>query len=137
MKSLLVERTIKVPLDKVWAAVDFTKAQGPYPVVMVKDGDPSRNGVGSQRIITFGKRRVVESLESIDPPHSYTYAIISGSPVKYYLGKAEFVSKGEFTEIRWSGEFTPKIPGIGWIIIKTTKKIVNTLIDDIEKTTKQ
>ncbi len=133
MKSLLVERIIHVPLEKVWAAADFTKTQGPYPVTVEKEGDPNLYGLGCQRMIIFDKREVHERLESIDPPNSYTYKILSGSPVKFYLGKAEFIAAGDHTRIRWSGEFVPKIPGIGWIIANSTRKYINTIINEMEK----
>ncbi|MEL7603272.1 MAG: SRPBCC family protein [Bacillota bacterium] len=133
MKSLMVERTVKVPLEKVWDAVDFTKSQGPYPVVVEKEGDPALHGLGAQRMITFGKQKVRESLVEIDPPHSYSYSILSGSPVKSYLGKAEFIAGENGTIIKWSGEFIPIIPGIGWIVAKVTKKYIHRIIDELEK----
>ncbi|MEW6374591.1 MAG: hypothetical protein AB1502_02220 [Thermodesulfobacteriota bacterium] len=37
------------------------------------------------------------------------------------------------TEIRWTVEFTPKIPGIGWVVGRITKKAINQFIDEIEK----
>ena len=130
---LLVERTIKVPLDKVWTALNFYKSQGPFPVVTEKNGDPNFYGLGGRRTIKFGKIKALESLEKIDPPHSYTYAVLSGVPVKYYSGKVELFSRENGTEIKWSGKFVPKIPGIGWIISKMTKQHINIIINELER----
>ncbi len=136
MTSFTLTRKVDLPAEKVWEIVgDFTKSPGPGVLVEVeKQGDPNSYGIGAVRTITIGKVRVRERLESVDPPKSFTYTILSGAPIKNYSGKAEFIPKGLSTEIRWSGEFSPKIPFTGWICCKVSKGAVNGLIDEIEKT---
>ncbi len=71
---------------------------------------------------------------SLDPAsRSFTYKILSGAPMRDHLGKAEFVSKGSGTEIRWSGQFKPKIPGIGWVVARVARRAVNQYLDAVEK----
>ena len=123
MGRFKLERVIEAPLEKVWAAADFTKSAGPFPMEVDKDGDPALNGVGFVRVVTSGKRKVIERLEGIDPPRSYTYTLVDGVPVKKgYLGKVEFTPKGDATQITWSGIFAPKAPGTSWLIALITKK---------------
>jgi len=69
-------------------------------------------------------------------PKSFTYQILSGAPMKEHHAKVEFISHGSSTEIRWTVEFTPKIPGIGWFVALVTKKAINRYIDEIEKTSR-
>ncbi len=134
MMHFVLERMIEAPLENVWAAADFSKSAGPYPMEVVNEGDPALNGVGFVRLVTSGKRKVTERLEGIDPPHSYTYTFVDGAPVKKgYIGKAEFFPNGNATQIRWSGAFDPKLPGSGWLIALMTKRIVNKIIDVIEE----
>ncbi len=135
MTSFTLSRMVDLPAKKVWEiAGDFTKSPGPGVLVEVeKQGDPDAHGVGAIRAITIGKVRVRERLDSIDPPKSFAYTILSGAPIKNHSGKAEFIPKGSSTEIRWSGEFSPKIPFTGWICCKVSKGAVNGLIDEIEK----
>ena len=103
-----------------------------------KNGDPALNGVGFIRVVTSGKRKVTERLEGIDPPHSYTYTLVAGVPVKEgYLGKVEFAPRGNATQIKWSGNFTPKVPGTGWLIALMTKWTVNRIIDTIDETSRK
>jgi len=134
MKTITVERIINAPLEKVWPiASNFTKSPGPsISVVVEKEGDPKLYGVGAERTITFKKGRVYERLETINPPNDFTYKIISGAPVKSYLGRAEFKSRGDATMIKWSGTFTPKIPGTAWIIGNVASKNINQFIDELE-----
>ena len=135
MTSFALSRMVDLPAEKVWEiAGNFTKSPGPGVLVEVeKQGDPDAHGVGAIRAITIGKVRVRERLDSIDPPKSFAYTILSGAPIKNHSGKAEFIPKGSSTEIRWSGEFSPKIPFTGWICCKVSKGAVNRLIDEIEK----
>lgn len=132
MKNITVERVINVPQEKVWAkASKFLESPGPsISVVVEKKGD--KNGVGSERTISFKNSKVSERLESIDPPNYFTYKILSGAPVKSYLGRAEFKPKGNTTVIKWSGAFTPKVPGTAWIIGIVAKRNINQFIDELE-----
>ena len=76
----------------------------------------------------IARENVYERLESIDSPNSFTYKILSGAPAKSYLGRAVFKAKGNTTIVKWSAEFTPKIPGIGWIMGIVTTKAINKLL---------
>jgi len=135
MGAFKVERTIHVPLEKVWAiAGDFTKSPDPsLPIAIVKKGDELNFGIGCERHIKSGRAVIHERLEAVDPCHSYTYAMLSGAPVKRYLAKVEFFAEGEGTHIKWSVDFIPKIPGTGGIIKSVIKKSYNKFIDEFEK----
>jgi carbon monoxide dehydrogenase subunit G len=74
-----------------------------------KRGDPSAGGVGSIRMITIGKTRVREILDTVNPPHSLTYRIIGGAPMKEYHGKVNLEGKGDITIYRWHARIKPKI----------------------------
>jgi len=130
-----VQRTVHAPLDKVWAiAGDFSKSPDTsLPTEIVCKGDEANGRVGCERKIKMGALLVHERLDAIDPPNSYTYSMLSGSPVKYYRGKVAFTAEGENTRIRWSVEFAPKIPGTGWLINKINIKNYKHFIDELEK----
>ncbi len=130
-----VQRIIHAPLEKVWrAASDFTKSPDPScPIEIVKKGDDSAGGVGCERKIKIGRLVVHERLEAVDPPHSYTYSMLSGGPYKSYLGKVELTAEGESTRIRWATSFVSRYPGISWIINKVNIKNYNKFIDVLEE----
>lgn len=133
MSSFKLTRMIDAPLEKVWAAADFTKSAGPYPMKVQNTGDPDKNGAGFTRAVTSGKRTIIERLLEVDPMRSYTYTLAEGAPVKEdYRGKVEFTPKGNATLLIWSAEFTAKIPGTGWLGALLIKKTVNNIVDVIE-----
>lgn len=127
-------RKTQIPLNKVWSLLsDFTGSPSPtFPVVVHEKGDPTNNGVGTIRTLSIGKIKVMERLEAVTPSQSFTYSILSGSPVKQYLGKWEFHEEKGFTVVRWRASFKPKIPLIGWIIAMVTKRVVHQIMDQIE-----
>ncbi len=128
-------REVKLPIEKVWSLIgDFTKAPGPdIKVEVEKEGDMEDNGVGTIRKLTIGKLCVREILDSANPPYAFTYRILSGAPMKEYLGKVRFEPKENSTIIYWSADLTPKIPFTGWICSKVASDAQHRLIDEVEK----
>lgn len=137
MKRIEIWRTIDAPLEKVWRNIsDFQKPIGSIAVSPLSNGDPSRYGAGTERMITFQNRTMKERIESVDPGKSYDYELIEGIPAKTYHGHAEFMRNGNQTDIRWLGEFKAKIPGSGWLIRNTARRNISLLLDELERTSR-
>lgn len=136
MPTFTITRKLALPSEKVWATVsDFTSAPSPEITIDVEEkGDPEANGIGAIRNIKIkGVPGVVERLEAVDAPNSITYRMLSGAPVKEYLGTVNVVAQDGATLINWDVKFIPKIPGIGWIFAMVIKKAINRYIDAIEE----
>lgn len=138
MTAYSFSREVELPIEDVWSRLgDFTKTPGPAIKVDVeKQGNMDANGVGTIRKITIGKVCVREILDSADPPSTFTYRILSGAPMKEYLGKVRLEPKESSTVIHWSAELTPKIPLTGWICSWIASDSQHRLIDDVEKSIK-
>ena len=134
MTTAELTRKTKIPLDKLWSLLsDFTGSPSPaFPVVVHEKGDPASNGVGTVRTLTMGNISVRERLEAVTPSHAFTYRILSGSPVKHYLGRWAFRQEKDFTIVRWRADFKPKFPLTGWIIAMATRRVVHQIIDQME-----
>ena len=135
MASYYFERTLNMPLEKVWSVIgDFEKSPAPdIPVTVEKHGDPNAGGAGTTRTITIGKVRVREIIDSVDPPRGFTYRILSGAPIRDYFGRVSFEDIAGTTLIRWSVTMKPKIPFTGRICCMVSERVVRQLIDSIEK----
>jgi hypothetical protein len=132
-----VNRIINASLEDVWKEVSsFGEPVGTINVALRSPGDPAKNGAGCERVITFGNRQIHELIEEVEPKRSFSYSILSGAPVKAYHGQAEFLRNGNRTSVHWSGEFTARIPGTSWIVARQSKKNINTLINELERTTR-
>ena len=133
MTAFTIRREIDLPSEKAFAIIsDFTRPPSPnIPIEVEKEGDSESSGVGTTRTITIGMVRVRERLESVNPPNSFTYTILSGAPMKDYLGSVEITPQNEKSVICWDVKFTPKIPGTGWIGAIVSKRTINRLIDEM------
>ena len=134
MTTFTITRELDLPSEKAFAIIsDFTSSPSPNISVKVeKKGDSETNGAGTIRTITIGKVRVRERLESVTPPNSFTYSLLSGAPVKDYLGKVEIDPQEDKSLVRWNVKFTPNIPGTGWLGAIFSKKTINRLLDEME-----
>lgn len=135
MASYAIERKISLPIEKAWSLIgDFTKSPGPEIRVEVeKEGDPSAGGAGTIRTITIGKVRVREILDTANPPHSFTYRMVGGAPIKEYHGKVDLDDKEGSTIIHWHVDLKRKIPLTGGICWRMAKGTVNSSIDAVER----
>ncbi len=134
MAAFTVTRKVDLPVEKVWGiAGNFHKSPGPGITVRVEKKDRSGTaGAGAERTITIGSVCVRERLLSVNAPQSFSYTILSGAPLKDHRARIDFIPRGSATEIRCAVEFTPKIPGTGWIVGLITKKALNRYFDEIE-----
>jgi len=135
MATFTITRKLDLPSEKVWATVsDFTRAPSPAIIIEVeKEGDPEASGIGAIRNINIKGAKAKERLEAVDAPNSITYSMLSGAPVKEYLGTVKVIAQNGATLINWDVKLIPKIPGIGWIVAMVIKKAINRYIDAIEE----
>ncbi len=83
-------------------------------VVLEKEGDTERDGVGAIRVITNlgGLSRVREEVIAWDKPESMRYRVISGVPLRNHEGRVDFRDDGDGTRVDWSCRFdTPPLMG--------------------------
>ncbi len=134
MTTFTINRELDLPSEKAFAIIsDFTRSPSPTIQVEVeKEGDDASRGVGTIRTITIGRVRVRERLESVNPPGSLTYTILSGAPVKDYLGTIDITPQETKSVINWNVRFSPKVPGTGWLGAMIAKKSINRLIREME-----
>jgi len=134
MTTYIISREVDLPSEKLFSILsDFTRSPSPtIPVEVEKEGDRQANGAGTIRTITIGMVKVRERLESVNPPNSFSYTILSGAPMKDYLGTVEIIPRDSKSEIRWNVKLTPKIPGAGWLVAMVSKKAINRLINEME-----
>jgi hypothetical protein len=135
MGKVVVERIINKPLDKVWEVIgDFMRSPGPsITVIPGKKGDPDLHGIGAERTIKFDRFPILERLESINPPNSLSFSIVSGAPVKSLLLEVELMAMGEATKIKWTGTFIPKSSLLGYFIPIVTRRNINMFLNELGK----
>ena len=135
MATFTITRKLALPSDRVWTIVsDFTRPPSPAIKIEIEEkGDSEANGIGAIRNINIKGAKARERLEAVEPPNSITYRMLSGAPVKEYVGTVNVVAQDGATLINWDVNLIPKIPGMGWIIAIVVRKAINRYIDAIEE----
>jgi hypothetical protein len=133
MITFTVMRQVEASAEMAWNIIsDFEKSPCSSISVRVEEkGDPESNGIGTIRTVTVNGRQVRERLESANPPYSLTYRMLSGAPVKEYIGNIDVKAHGDTALIQWHVEFSPKVFGTGWIIKRFAEKTIHYMIDEV------
>lgn len=80
---------------------------------------PGRNGMGSPGEIRQFVAGKTTGREEVLPPAGdkvLRYRLLSGLPLRNYVGEVEIVDEGEKRRVTWSASFEPPLPFTGWLV---------------------
>ncbi len=80
-----------------------------------REGEDEREGLGAIRIFRTGRTRSCERIVELVPDRRFSYALLSGLPIRDYRADVDLEPGGEGTTIRWHSTFRAKVPGTGWL----------------------
>ena len=79
-------------------------------------GEDEPEGVGAIRVFRTGRYTMREEIVELVPERRFSYALLSGLPIRDYRVDVDLEPAGEGTAIRWRTSFESKLPGLGWLI---------------------
>ena len=85
-------------------------------VSLEREGDPPPDGVGCIRVVTRRPLRVREQITEVEAPSRLAYRLLSGLPVRHYVGQTTLTGDGRETDIRWTIDFTSPVPGMAYVV---------------------
>jgi hypothetical protein len=120
--SYVIERRGRASADKAFALIRdaeaWAKWAGPPITYSAWKEDASIDGSAVGRTRLVGNRRfpAAEEITIDEVPHTHGYRIPASWPVRDYTSIVNFSEdeSGELT-VRWSGQFTERIPGTGYL----------------------
>ena len=92
----------------------------------VKPGTGERYGAGSVRIFRTGPFVIREEIVESIPGARVSYALLSGFPLKDYLGEIDICAEGNGTWIDWYSSFVPP-KGFGWFWRLFMQNVLSTM----------
>lgn len=104
-------RTLEMPLNAI-----FTRRYGPIPAIRDTAGDTPWNTPGQRRTIRLADGgSLQESLETVEPPHRFTYVLTEPTGplaplVERIDGTWAFEPAGTGTRVTWSWTAHPRAP---------------------------
>ncbi|PTU31735.1 SRPBCC family protein [Stenotrophobium rhamnosiphilum] len=123
MQTIVVKRTIKAPIEKVFDMLSDHANYKDFPGVkdseLVKKGKPHKNGVGAVREIDAGTAWFREEITAYERPVRLDYLITkSRPPMEHKGGSVRLEATAAGTEVTWSSTLRIRIPLIGGLVTK-------------------
>jgi uncharacterized protein YndB with AHSA1/START domain len=82
-----------------------------------RQGHPEPGGVGAIRLLGSQQRPAREEIVEYERPHRLSYKVLSGLPVRDYLGTIALEARPDGgTLLRWSADYHPSLPYSGWFV---------------------
>jgi uncharacterized protein YndB with AHSA1/START domain len=120
MQRIEIHQDFTLPVDRVYSYLAEHEHLGPLwraKVARVRDGDTSRNGVGSVRQLRVGLARPFEeTVTAAVPNERIDYRITKGSPLRNHHGSMVFTSVGTGSHLEYLIEFGAVVPGLDRLV---------------------
>ena len=96
-----------------------------------REGDPPPNGVGAVRVLRAVGPPLREQVEEFVPDRRFVYRMLSGAPVRDYVGTVTLSASGGGTNVTYRVDATPTIPLMGWAVMQVVRLSVKQLFDGV------
>lgn len=118
MKTIVVKRTIKAPIEQVFDRLTDLANYESFPGVrrtrFVKEGLREKNGVGALREVDAGVFWLQEEILGFERPRRMDYRIRQSRPgIRHEGGSMQFRQTAQGTEVTWSSTFAVPLPLLG------------------------
>lgn len=114
MQRIQIEQSFSLPVERVYAYLSEHENLGPLfgaKVERVRDGETSRNGVGSVRRLRVGPTPPFEETVTAAIPNELVeYRITKGSPLRNHRGEMRFAPDGSGSRLTYVIEFGAVVP---------------------------
>jgi uncharacterized protein YndB with AHSA1/START domain len=137
MQRVEIEHTFVKPVEQVYAYLAEHEHLGALfgaKITRVRDGDTSRNGVGSVRKLQIAvlppfEETVTEAI----PNELIRYRITKGSPLKGHHGEMHFSPKGTGTHLRYVIEFGSVVPGLDRVVKLGLERSIRRALPEVDR----
>lgn len=121
MRTIIVRRTLKAPIDRVFDLLadhaNYHLMPGISKSTLVRKGRPGRNGVGAVREFDAGPAWFQEEITAYQRPVRLDYLITASRPPLQHQGASIRLAKtAAGTEVTWRSTFRVKAPLIGGLL---------------------
>jgi uncharacterized protein YndB with AHSA1/START domain len=128
MQRIEIDHDFALPVERVYAYLAEHENLGPVfgaKIARVRDGDTSRNGVGSVRQLRIGiLPPFEETVTAAVPNERIDYRITKGSPLRDHRGSMVFSSTATGSHLRYVIEFGAVVPGLDRVIKPALERAV-------------
>jgi uncharacterized protein YndB with AHSA1/START domain len=137
MVEIRAQAHAAAPLATTWSVLadqSGMAAWTPARAVMIEhQGDPRPAGVGTIRVVSLALLKVREQITAVDEPTRLTYRLLSGIPVRDYVGETLLTGTDTGTDILWTVTLTPRLPGTTFAVRRFAQALAKGLARQSER----
>jgi uncharacterized protein YndB with AHSA1/START domain len=114
MRTVHVSRSIPAPAEPVFDLLadhgNYKRFRGIRGSELMREGEPSPNGVGAMRKVLIGPLRFEEEITAYERPSRLEYRIVRiNSPYEHDGARISLEESGGWTKVEWTSVF--RVPG--------------------------
>ena len=119
MRTLVVERTLKAPIEGVFDVLadhgNYKQFRAISDSKLLRQGEPPPNGVGAVRWVAVPPMlRFTEEITGFDRPNGFEYLINKANlPLEHHGGAVRLEPDGDRTKAVWTSSFSVPLTGGG------------------------
>jgi uncharacterized protein YndB with AHSA1/START domain len=98
-----------------------------------REGEPAPNGLGAIRVLGAVGPPMREEVIAYDPPHRFSYKLLSGLPFRDHVGTVELTPLDEGTQVIYAVHTTPTLPLGGFVAMAGLKQAIRQLLGGVAK----
>lgn len=136
MASFTYERQVAAPPETVFDVLTdhrrYTEITPLRRAELEREGDPAPNGLGAIRVLAaLPGPPMREEVIGYDPPHRFSYTVLSGLPFRNHIGTVELSPAGGGTKVVYAIHTTPTLPVGGFLAVAVLKQAVKQLLGGV------
>ena len=120
MQRVDITHDFRLPVSRVYAYLSEHENLAPLfgaTIRRVRDGESTRNGVGSVRALRVGPGPwFEETVTEAVPDERIAYRITKGSPLRDHQGVMSFTPLGDGCRLHYVIEFRSAVPGLARVV---------------------
>jgi uncharacterized protein YndB with AHSA1/START domain len=137
MASFTFTTTVAAPIETVFDVLTdhrgYVRISPLRSATLEREGDPAPNGVGAIRRLGLLGPPLREQVIEYERPTRFVYRLLSGAPVRDYVGTVELSSQGDLTHVNYRVEMFPTVPLVGRVVVAVARTAVGQLFKGIVK----
>jgi hypothetical protein len=100
---------------------------------LLEPGDGSPEGLGAVRRFTTGRVHTTERVVERRPGEQFSYALLSGLPLRGYRADVTLAPGPGGTTITWHSTFRAKVPGTGALYRRQLAKFIGQCVEGLAR----
>ncbi|HEY1285341.1 MAG TPA: SRPBCC family protein [Solirubrobacterales bacterium] len=135
MASFTLEREVGAPPEIVFDVLTDHRGYASITPVrraeLEREGEPAPNGVGAIRVLRSVGPPLREEVIAYERPARFSYAVLSGLPVRDHVGTVALEPNGTGTRVTYAVKAIPTVPVVGPVVVAAIRQGVLRLLDGV------